>query len=85
MTLRELGILLRSIGRVMLNSELTAEIHAAEELTGREPFRHRRDTLFRSQEAHRLLDQRPELNSDQGCSHPDDRLLLDAGVRLSRR
>ena len=65
MTLRELGILLRSIGRVMLDSELTTEIHVAEELTGREAFRRWRDTLFRSQEAHRLLDERPELNSDQ--------------------
>jgi ubiquinone biosynthesis protein COQ4 len=57
--------LLEAIARVMLDSEQTAEIHVAEELTGREAFRRFRDTLFESDEARALLREQPELCSEQ--------------------
>jgi ubiquinone biosynthesis protein COQ4 len=55
--------LLEAIARVLLDSEQTAEIHVAEELTGREAFRRLRETLFADPEARDLLRDQPELSS----------------------
>jgi ubiquinone biosynthesis protein COQ4 len=65
MTFVESLRLLEAIGRVLLDSEQTAEIHVAEELTGRAAFRRCRETLFESDEARALLRERPELCSEQ--------------------
>jgi ubiquinone biosynthesis protein COQ4 len=51
--------------RVLLDSEQTSEIHAAEELTGREAFARFRDELFDDEEGRALLAERPELCSKQ--------------------
>lgn len=63
MTFVESLRLTEAIVRVLLDSEQTAEIHVAEELTGREAFRRLRDTLFAGEEAGDLLRERPELSS----------------------
>jgi ubiquinone biosynthesis protein COQ4 len=63
MTLVESLRLVEAIVRVLLDSEQTAEIHVAEELTGREAFRRLRETLFEDAEARDLLRERPELSS----------------------
>jgi ubiquinone biosynthesis protein COQ4 len=50
---------------VLLDSERTAEIHVAEELTGRRRFASIRRAAFQGEEARALLADRPELRSDQ--------------------
>jgi ubiquinone biosynthesis protein COQ4 len=61
----ELGRLAVATVRVLVDSEQTAEIHVAEELTGRGPYARLRDALFASGPGRELLRARPELRSDQ--------------------
>lgn len=56
---------LRAIGRVLLDSERTEEIHLVEELTGRRRFWRWRSRLAGDHELAELLADRPELRSDQ--------------------
>lgn len=56
---------LRAIGRVLLDSERTEEIHMVEELTGRRRFRRWLGRLSGDLELTALLADRPELRSDQ--------------------
>ncbi len=65
MTPGELLRLARATARVLADSEQTAEIHVAEELTGRHLYPRIRATQFASQEASELLRDQPELRSDQ--------------------
>ncbi len=60
---RELTRLGLAIGRVLRDSEQTAEIHVAEELTGRRHFR--RFIASLDEAGRRLQEERPELCSDQ--------------------
>ena len=54
-----------AVTRVLLDSEQTSEIHAAEELTGRAAFARFRETLFDGEEGRALLADRPELCAKQ--------------------
>lgn len=54
-----------AVARVLLDSEQTAEIHVAEELTGRGAFRRIRGEQFAGAEGAALLRARPELCSEQ--------------------
>ncbi|MEN8181782.1 MAG: Coq4 family protein [Myxococcota bacterium] len=65
MTPRELRRLGLALVRVLADSERTGEIHVAEELTGRGHFDNLRQTLFDNDEGYALLQDRPELCSDQ--------------------
>lgn len=65
MTPQEIRVLIQATGRVLMDSERTEEIHAAEELSGRRHYARIRATLFGSEEGRALLRERPELCSAQ--------------------
>ncbi len=65
MTPQEILTLARSTFRVLLDSERTADIHVAEELTGRARYARLRTSLLESAEARELLRDQPELCSAQ--------------------
>ena len=65
MTFEEIYVMSRGIIRVMLDSEQTAEIHIAEEITGRGFYKNIHSQLLQSDEGAQLLKHRPELCDDQ--------------------
>ncbi len=61
----DIFLTLRSIGRVLADSNRTADIHTVEEVTGRTIFRRLVDEYLASSEGRELLADRPELRKDQ--------------------
>jgi ubiquinone biosynthesis protein COQ4 len=55
----------RAVVRVMGDSTRTHEIHRVEEITGRPRYRHLLAELTSDPEGRRILDERPELSSEQ--------------------
>lgn len=85
MTPRQALLLARATVRVLADSERTADIHVAEELTGRGRFERLRAGLHASEAASALLRDRPELCSEAvdyaALRHLPDQTLGSAYVR----
>ncbi len=55
----------RAVLRVLADSDQTSEIHRVEEITGRPRYRRLLDEMRASPDGQRLLDEQPELSSEQ--------------------